>query len=89
MRRISDDSLVQIPDLDGDTPVHAGNRTEVTDVTIAADPDRRPFGQCAAFLLLEPFVEFDRTTANISMGGSGHLEGLSKPQDRDAVVGTH
>ena len=54
MRRISDDSLVQIPGLNRDTPVYAGNRTEVADVTIPTDPDRRPFGQCAAFLLLQP-----------------------------------
>jgi hypothetical protein len=89
MRRISDNSLVKVPNLDGDTPVYAGNGTEVTDVTIAADPDRRPFGQRAAFLLLQPLEEFDRTTADISLGGSSRLEGLLEPQDRNAVVWAH
>ena len=89
MCRVSDNRLVQIPDLDGYASVYAGNRTKVTDMTIAADPDRRPFRQAAAFLLIQPFVKFNRAPANVSVGGSGHLEGLSKPQNRDAVVRTH
>jgi hypothetical protein len=87
MRRVSDDRLVQIPDLDGDASVDPCDRTQIADVTIPADPDGGPFGQRPAFLLLEPFIEFDGTAANISMRGASHFEGLSKTQNRNAVVG--
>jgi hypothetical protein len=78
--------LIEIPDLNVDTSVHCGNRTKIADVAISADPDGRSFGQRATFLSLKPFVKFDRAAAHICMCGASHFEGLSKTQDRNAIV---
>ena len=86
MRRIANDGLIQIPDLNVDRTVHRGNRTKIADVTISADPDGRSCGQRATLLLLKPFVELYRAAAHICMCGAGHLEGLSKAQGRNTIV---
>jgi hypothetical protein len=38
MRRIADDGLVEIADLDIDPSFDVGDRAEITDMTIAANP---------------------------------------------------
>src|ERR1700676_1792405 len=89
MRRIADDGLVKVPDLDIHASIGTGNRAEITDVAIPANPDRGSFGQRSALLLLKPLVEFDRAAADIGVCGARHFEGLSETQDRNAVVGAH
>ena len=44
MRRIADDGLVKVANLDLDFAFGVGKRTDVSDVTVAATPDRRPAG---------------------------------------------
>ena len=45
MRGIADRRLIEIPDLDVDVPVLIGDRAEIADVAVAADPHRRPLRQ--------------------------------------------
>ena len=50
---------------------------EIARVAIAADPDRRSFGERAGpFVLFKPFVKLYGATAHISMSGAGHFERL-------------
>jgi hypothetical protein len=44
VRRIADDGLIKIADLDGDISRSIRDRTEVADVTVAADPYGRSLG---------------------------------------------
>ena len=44
MRRIANHGLIQIPDLYQNATLRIGEGTEITNVTVAAYPDRGPFG---------------------------------------------
>jgi hypothetical protein len=65
--------LIKIADLDGDLAVLVRKRTQVSDMTIAADSDREPFRKRALRGSLQPFVELDRISPNIGMGRTRHL----------------
>ncbi|HEV2363376.1 MAG TPA: hypothetical protein VGS12_04170 [Caulobacteraceae bacterium] len=73
MRRIADDSLVQVTNLHGDAASAVSQRAKVAQVTVATDPDRRSLGHVrrASF---QPFVEFSRAAAHIGMRGASHLD---------------
>jgi hypothetical protein len=83
MRRIANDGLIQISDLNVDTTVHRGNRTKIADVTISADPDGRSFGQRATLLLLQPVKSHPTPTPGIAAKGDpiNRAEtGVAEPQ---------
>jgi hypothetical protein len=44
MRRVSDNGLVEIADLDINVPVHIGERPKVTEMAVTTDPHRPPCG---------------------------------------------
>src|SRR5580704_14467690 len=54
-------------------------------MTVAADPDRRPFRQGAALLRFQPLVELNCAAAYIGVGRAGHFQGLPQLQDRNAM----
>lgn len=64
MGGVADHCLIQVPYLNGNASVKRCNRSETAGMTISANPHRRPFGQGAAFLIFEPFVEFDGTASD-------------------------
>src|SRR5581483_3360285 len=78
MSGIADDRLVQIPYLDGNASIDCCDRSEIADMTISAYPHRRSFGQGAAFLTFQPFVEFYCAAADIRMRRASHFHGLSQ-----------
>jgi hypothetical protein len=85
MCRITDDGLIKVPNLDCNAAVNRPNRAEISDMAIAADPHRRPFGQGAGLLFFEPLVEFDGAAADIGMRRASHFQALLLLQDRYAV----
>ena len=52
MRRISDDGLVKITNLNLDFAPGVSDRTKIAHVAIAANPNLRPLGKRAAFHFL-------------------------------------
>src|SRR6202035_5577843 len=50
------------------------HRPEVSDVAVAADPDRGTVRQRSALQSFDPFVEFDGVAAHVGMGRAAHLE---------------
>ena len=74
MRGVSDNALVQIADLNCDLTVGVSERAEIPEMTITANPDRRAFRNVAAIRCAEPFVEFVRITANVSLDRARHLK---------------
>ena len=60
MRRIPDDGLIEIANLNLDFPPGVSDRPKIAYMAIAANPDRRPFGKCAAFQSFKPLVIANR-----------------------------
>ena len=54
MRRISDDGLIKIANLNLDFAAGVSDRTKIAHVAIAANPNLRPLGERAAFHSFEP-----------------------------------
>jgi hypothetical protein len=48
---VADYGLVEVPNLDGDSPMLIGHRSEIANVTITTDPDGRTLGQVPDELL--------------------------------------
>jgi hypothetical protein len=76
VRRIADHGLVEVADLDGDLALRIGDRPQVADMAIAANPDRRTVGNEMSVRLLEPLVEIFGGAAHIGMGRARHLQAL-------------
>ncbi len=72
MRRVTDDCLVEIANLNRDTAFGISKGTKITDMTIPANLDWRTIWHIAR-AGLEPFVEFDGATANIGVRRACHL----------------
>ena len=87
MHWIADHRLVDIADLDCDLAVDRGDRSEVSRMTVAADPDGGPFGK-SAFMGAQPFVESYCAAADVSMSGLRHFQGLLGLENRAAVRGS-
>ena len=88
MRRISDDGLVEIANLNLDFAAGVSDRAKIAHVAIAANPNLRPLGERAAFHSFEPLVIANRIAPHVSMRGSGHLALANVFQTRRASAGT-
>ena len=88
VRRVADHGLVEVADLDLDAALRVGDRAEVAQVAVAADPDRRARGQRLGRLRLQPFVELARVAAHVGVRGARHLQVAAAGQDRGAILGT-
>jgi len=76
MGRISDNSLIEISNLDFDIPLRVCQRSEIADMAITANPNWRAFRQIALFGLAQPFIKPNGAPADISLGGPRHLQPL-------------
>ena len=83
MRRISDDGLVEIANLNLDFAAGVSDRAKIAHVAIAANPNLRPLWERAAFHSFEPLVIANRIAPHESMRRSGHLA-LGMFSKRDA-----
>jgi hypothetical protein len=87
MRRISDDSLIEIANLHLDFAPGVSNRTKIAHMAIAANPNLRPLGKRAAFRSFEPLVVANRIATHVSMRGLGHLALANVLQTRRSSSG--
>jgi hypothetical protein len=69
---VADHRLVEVANLDGQRTAGAGDRAQIADVAVAADPHRRSLGQ-RRVRAAQPLVEFCRAAPDIGMGGRRHL----------------
>ncbi len=83
VRRVADDGLVEVPDLD-DMTLGVRKRPEVAEMTITADPHRRPGRQAPLAARLQPIIEVARAAANEGMGRARHLHVAPGREDRKA-----
>jgi hypothetical protein len=88
MRRVSDDSLVKITNLNLDFAPGVSDRTKIAHMAIAANPNLRPLGKRAAFQPFEPLIVANRIAPHVSMRRSGHLALANVFQTRRASAGT-
>ena len=88
MRRISDDRLIEITNLNLDFAAGASDRAKIAHVAIATNPNFRPLGKRAAFHSFEPLVIANRIAPHVSMRRSGHLALANVFQARRASAGT-
>jgi hypothetical protein len=88
MRRISDDSLIEIANLNLDFAPGVSDRTKITHMAITANPNLRPLGKRAAFHSFEPLIVANRIAPYVSMRGSGHFALADVFQARSAPART-
>ena len=88
MRRISDDSLVKITNLNLDFALGVSDRTKIAHMAIAANPNFRPLRKRAAFHSFEPLIVANRIAPYVSMGRSGHFALTNVFQARSASART-
>ncbi|GGG17366.1 hypothetical protein GCM10010924_53070 [Rhizobium wenxiniae] len=86
MSGVADDRLVEIPDLNGKLAVPVSYRAEISNMTVAADPNRRAIRQFDPVGLLQPFVETSRATAHISMRRGSHFPVFMIKEKAKAVL---
>ena len=79
VRGVADHGLVEVADLDVDAPVGVGERAEIAEVAVAADPDRRALRQGAARQSVQPFVELSRCCP-------AHRRGRTAPSSASAAA---
>ena len=78
MGGIADHGLIEIADLDFHRAAAIGDRSQIAQMAVAANPDRRSLGHPPGRLRCrQPFVEFRRVAPDIGMGGSRHLQSTS------------
>jgi hypothetical protein len=78
---VADDGLIQVSDLNIHSSCEVGNRSEIAQVAIAANPDGGSLGQGSARSCREPLIELDGVAAHIGMGRTRHLGIASLCQD--------
>jgi hypothetical protein len=78
--RVSYNCLVVISDSNLDVAFGVGDRTQVSKMTIAADPDGWTLWQGPADRRIQPFVEFKGAATDIRMSGAGHLQSATLRQ---------
>lgn len=68
MSRVTDDGLVEISDLDLDAPIAVGEWPEVSEMAIAADPDRwSDWHAPSGGRRRKPVVELRRVPADVGV----------------------
>jgi hypothetical protein len=88
MRWISDDSLIEIANLNLDFASCVSDRTKIAHVAIAANPNLRSLGKRAAFHSFKPLIVANRIAPHVSVRGSGHFALTNVFQARRASAGT-
>ena len=88
MDRISNDSLIEIANLNLDFAPGVSDRTKIAHVAIAANPNLRPLGKRAAFHSFEPLIVANRIATYVSVRGSGHFALTNVFQARSASART-
>ncbi len=73
VRRVADDRLVEIAKAHLDAAFGVGERAQVADVAIPADPHRRPVRERARRDRPQPFVELRRVASHIRVHRRRHL----------------
>jgi hypothetical protein len=71
--RISDNSLIQITDLDLDATLQVSQRPYIADVAVAANPDSRTLWQALTGFALQPFLKLTGIATDVPMRRFGHL----------------
>ena len=84
--RIADHRLVEVAHQEFDLAVGVGDRPDVAQMAVAADPDRRPGGQAGDRLGIEPLVELERAAADEGVCRTRHLQLTGGVEDRLATV---
>src|SRR5262245_52684279 len=74
MSGITDDCLIEITDLDLNLARCICQRSQISDVTIAADPNGRTAGKSTVLLTFKPFIELDGIAADIAVRRPRHFE---------------
>ena len=87
MSRRPNDGLVEIAKLDRDVAVLVSDWTQVADVAIATDPDRRRSGERPTACTRQPLVKVLRAPTNISVRALGHLGFAAHFEKRRALLG--
>jgi hypothetical protein len=71
---ITKDCLIKIPDLDLDLTRRICQRSQVSDVTVATDPNGRTAGKGSVLLTFKPLIEFDGIPTDVSVGRPRHFK---------------
>jgi hypothetical protein len=77
MGRIADNGLVEVTYLNCDPALRIGERTQVSDMAIAANPDRRPDWNFTG-ASIEPLVKLYGAAPHIGVRRSGHLVNIPR-----------
>src|ERR1700722_18023346 len=88
MRRISDDRLVEIANLNPDFAAGVSDRAKIAHVAVAANPNLWPLWERAAFHPFEPLVIPNGIAPHVSMRGSSYLALANVFQARRPSTGT-
>src|ERR1700733_8594346 len=88
MRRVSDDCLVEIANLNPDFATGVSDRAKITHVAVAANPNLWPRGERAAFHYFEPLIIPNGIAPHVSIRGSSHLALANVFQARRPSAGT-
>jgi hypothetical protein len=86
MRRIANHRLVEVADLNIDFAVFIGYGAKVSNVAVAANPDRRSLRNLALVGRSQPFLKVQGIAAHIGMGRSGHFQIPALPQHRRPLM---
>ena len=82
MSGVADHSLIEISDLDVDSAFGVRERSQIADVTVPANPHRRPFGDHSTARCFKPLVKFKRVAADISVRRACHLQTTAFGENR-------
>ncbi len=67
-------------------PCGIGDRAEIADVTVAADPDGWAFRDADVVVSVQPLVERSRASPHVAVGRQRHLPGARAFQDGVAIA---
>ena len=73
MHRIADHGLIKVTHLNCERAVCAGDRSEISDMTVAADPYVWTVWEQSITRGVQPFIKPHGAPAHIGVGRSGHL----------------
>ena len=70
VRRVANDALVEVANLDGHVAGGIGDRAQIAEMAVSADPDRGTIRQGAGVEALQPLIKAGGAAAHIRMRGS-------------------